>query len=113
MVATLQRSGRFRGMLSIQNRQRLRGSAGSPTAQVGIRPEQQPSSDAAIPRPRGAVDVLESEMRVQARELLSAALANCYACQNWLSSPAAAIDRAQLSIARVIRDVKALEKVLQ
>jgi hypothetical protein len=113
MVTTQQRSGRFRGMLAIQNMQRLRGSARPPTTQVGIRSEQQPPSNAPIPRPGGAVDVLESTSRVQARELLSAALANCYACQNWLLSPTATLDRAQLSIAMVIRDVNALEKLLR
>jgi hypothetical protein len=49
----------------------------------------------------------------RAKELLSAALANCQASQNWLSLPTADMDRARLSIENVIRDVGELGEMLR
>jgi hypothetical protein len=46
----------------------------------------------------------------RAKELLSAALANSDACRNWLANPAPNLDRAQLSIQRVIRDLNDLSQ---
>jgi hypothetical protein len=41
----------------------------------------------------------------QLRELLSAALANSHACENWLRGPTPNLPRARLSVANVTRDL--------
>jgi hypothetical protein len=46
------------------------------------------------------------------KELLSAAVANSKACQNWLSKPKPNLERARVSIAHVIRDVNDLARLL-
>jgi hypothetical protein len=45
-------------------------------------------------------------MPYQMKELLSAALANSHACQNWLNFDSPNLERARLSIANVTRDLK-------
>jgi hypothetical protein len=47
------------------------------------------------------------------KELLSAAVANSKACQNWLSRAKPNLERARLSIAHVIRDVNDLARMLE
>ncbi len=47
------------------------------------------------------------------KELLSAAVANSKACQNWLSKPKPNLERARVSIAHVIRDVNDLARMLE
>jgi hypothetical protein len=47
------------------------------------------------------------------KELLSAAVANSKACQNWLSRPKPNLERARLSIAHVIRDVNDLARLIE
>jgi hypothetical protein len=47
------------------------------------------------------------------KELLSAAVANSKACQNWLSRPKPNLERARVSIAHVIRDVNDLARMLE
>jgi hypothetical protein len=47
------------------------------------------------------------------KELLSAAVANSKACQNWLSRPKPNLERARLSISHVIRDVNDLARMLE
>jgi hypothetical protein len=56
----------------------------------------------------------ESEFIADARmkELLSAAVANSRACQNWLTKTTPNLERARLSIAHVIRDVNDLAGIL-
>jgi len=49
----------------------------------------------------------------RAKELLSAAVANSKACQNWLSRPKPNLERARVSIAHVIRDVNDLARMLE
>jgi hypothetical protein len=47
------------------------------------------------------------------KELLSAAVANSKACQNWLLRPKPNLERARVSIAHVIRDVNDLARMLE
>ncbi len=47
------------------------------------------------------------------KELLSAAVANANACQNWLSRAKPNLERARVSIAHVIRDVNDLARMLE
>jgi len=47
------------------------------------------------------------------KELLSAAVANSKACQNWLSKPKPNLERARVSIAHVIRDVNDLARLFE
>jgi hypothetical protein len=49
----------------------------------------------------------------RAKELLSAAVANSKACQNWLSKAQPNLERARVSIAHVIRDVNDLARMLE
>jgi hypothetical protein len=47
------------------------------------------------------------------KELLSAAVANSKACQNWLSKAKPNLERARVSIAHVIRDVNDLARMFE
>jgi hypothetical protein len=47
------------------------------------------------------------------KELLSAAVANSKACQNWLSKAKPNLERARISIAHVMRDVDDLARMLE
>jgi len=58
-------------------------------------------------------DVSKGPPDPRIRELLSAAVANSKACQNWLSKPKPNLERARVSIAHVIRDVDDLARLLE
>jgi hypothetical protein len=47
------------------------------------------------------------------KELLSAAIANSKACQNWLSKAKPNLERARVSISYVVRDVNDLARMLE
>jgi hypothetical protein len=110
--AALPPSGHFRGKPAARMGQRWRGRVGRSAVDAERPAVHKPPSDIPVPGPVETPAVPEATMRRQAAELLSAALANCHACQNWLLSPVANVDRARLTIAKVIRDVKALERLL-
>lgn len=64
---------------------------------------------ATAPSQGGSLGDLRADPRM--KELLSAAIANSKACQNWLSKPEPNLERARVSIDHVIRDVNDLARV--
>ena len=55
----------------------------------------------------------QSSMPLRLKELLSAALANAQACENWLSKPTLDLGQARRSIVKVTRDVTAIAQMIQ
>jgi hypothetical protein len=55
----------------------------------------------------------QSSMPLRLKELLSAALANSQACENWLSKPTLDLGQARRSIVKVTRDVTAIAQMIQ
>lgn len=98
----------FRGM----TRFRKRGEADMATV-ISARAPVIPPNNASVdlqPRATG-----ESKFTVDPRikDLLSAAIANSKACQNWLSKPTPNLERAGVSIVHVIRDISDLARMVE
>ena len=78
-------------------------------ARATVPPPTGSSSDYQPTAGGGAKVIADSRMK----ELLSAAVANSKACQNWLSKAKPNLERARISIAYVMRDVNDLARMLE
>jgi len=107
-IRSILRSVAFRGVtgmmnpkaLALRNAVKARGTVLPPTSFVT---DSQPMTG---PESKGIADP-------RMKELLSAAVANSRACQNWLSKAKPNLERARVSIAHVIRDVNDLARMLE
>jgi hypothetical protein len=107
-IHSILRSVAFRGVTGMMN-PKARALSGAVKARATGR---SPTSSFADSQPmtgnesRGIADP-------RMKELLSAAVANSKACQNWLSKDKPNLERARVSVAHVIRDVNDLARLLE
>ena len=98
----------FRRMTGMKNLEAF-ASDSAVKARATVPPPTGSSSDYQPTAGGGAKVIADSRMK----ELLSAAVANSKACQNWLSKAKPNLERARISIAHVMRDVDDLARMLE
>jgi hypothetical protein len=98
----------FRAMTGMKNLNAL-ASHSALNARATVLPPAGSSGDSQSTTGSGSKVVADSRMK----ELLSAAVANSKACQNWLAKAKPNLERARISIAHVMRDVNDLARMLE
>jgi hypothetical protein len=98
----------FRGMTGMKNLKAL-ASDSAVKARATVLPPNSSLSDSQPITGGESKVIADSRMK----ELLSAAVANSKACQNWLSKAKPNLERARISISHVIRDVNDLGRMLE
>jgi hypothetical protein len=107
-IQSILRSVTFRGVSGVMN-PRVLDLGSAVKARTTIVLPTSPSSELP-PMPGGeSKGIADPRMK----ELLSAAVANSKACQNWLSKAKPNLERARVSIAHVIRDVNDLARMFE
>jgi hypothetical protein len=107
-IRSILRSAAFRGVTGMTNPRAL-ASGGAARARATVLP---PTRSLTDPQPTTGYEskgIADPRMK----ELLSAAVANSKACQNWLSKAKPNLERARVSIAHVIRDVNDLARMFE
>jgi hypothetical protein len=105
-LPSIPRTVTFRGMTGIKN-PRVIAFGGAAETRAAI------LSSAGSPSDLQPITGGESKVATDPRmkELLSAAIANSNACQNWLSKAPPNLERARVSIGHVLRDVNDLARM--
>jgi hypothetical protein len=108
-IRSILRSVAFRGVTGMMNPKALAlGSAVKARATV-LSPTTSSLTDSQPMTGHESKGIADPRMK----ELLSAAVANSKACQNWLSKAKPNLERARVSIAHVIRDVNDLARMFE